>query len=231
MAYFADGLSHSAFTGIAIGVILNLPYQMPALVIFAVIFALLMVYIKQKNNASMDTVIGVLSATSLAIGIMIMSRGNNFAKYSNYLIGDLLAITKPEIIALGIILVATILIYGILFNSLTLSGLGKNWTLNKKIKSNVAEIYFTIALAVIVAVSIRWVGILLINSLLILPAATGRLIAKSAKQYVWLSVALSLAAGIIGLIASFRWNTSSGATIVLILAIIYFMLSIFRKRH
>jgi len=231
MAFFADGLGHSAFTGIAIGLILNLPYSMAILVVFSIIFALLMVYIRQRNNAHMDSVIGVLSSTAIAIGLIIMSRGGGFSKYSNFLIGDLIAIGQSELKIIAIILIAATLAFCLLFNSLILGGIGSNWTLNKKISAKTAEIYFAIILAVVVAVSIRWVGILLINSLLVLPAATSRLIAKNAKQYVWLSILFSILAGIIGLVASLYWNTSAGATICLILAFLYFILSFFRKNN
>jgi len=231
MAFFADGLGHSAFTGIAIGVILNLPYPAVSVVFFAIIFALIMVYIKQKNNSSMDTIIGVFSSTAIAIGLVIMSHGGNFNKYVNFLVGDLISIQKGEIISLAIVLVATFVAFWLLFNSLTLGGLGNNWTLNKKLKAPLAEVFFTIILAVIVAISIRWVGILLINSLLVLPSAASRLVAKNSKSYVGFSIIFAMLAGVIGLIASLYFNTSSGATIVLVMAVFYFVVSLVKRRQ
>lgn len=230
MAFFADGLGHSAFTGIGIGVILNLPFPTASLIFFSVLFALIMIYIKQKNNASMDTIIGVFSSTAIAVGLVLMSRGGNFNKYTNFLVGDLIAIQKQELIMLSVVLVASIIAFCLLFNSLTLGGLGTSWTINKKLKSNVAEIFFTILLAVIVAISIRWVGILLINSLLVLPSAAAKLIARNSKQYVLFSIGLAIIAGFLGLIASLSFDTSAGATIVLVLAAFYFGLSIFAHK-
>jgi zinc transport system permease protein len=230
MAFFADGLGHSAFTGIAIGILLNLPHPTISLIFFSIIFALIMVYNKQKNNASMDTIIGVFSSTAIAFGLILMSTNGNLNKYSNFLVGDLIAIQKSEIIMLFFVLIATFFSFCLLFNSLTLGGLGNNWTVNKKLKSPVAEIFFTILLAIIVAISIRWVGILLINSLLVLPGATSRLVAKNSKQYVLISVVVALLAGITGLVASLFLNTSSGATIVLVLALFYFIFSPFVRK-
>ena len=104
MAYFSDALGHSALTGIAVGVVFGVGDTSLSMVIFAIIFALLLNKIGSMNMASTDTIISVFSSCSVAIGLAILSKGGNFSKYSSILVGDVLSITKKEILYLVIIL-------------------------------------------------------------------------------------------------------------------------------
>ena len=101
MAFFSDSLGHGAFTGIAIGVLLGVISPLVSLVAFSIIFSLLITYIKSKSTASTDTIIGVFSSTAIAAGLMMMSYGGGFNKFSAYLIGDLLSITPEDLMALA----------------------------------------------------------------------------------------------------------------------------------
>ena len=111
MAYFSDALGHSALTGIAAGVVFGMQETTISMVIFAVLFALLLNKISSSNMASTDTVISVFSSCSVAIGLAILSAGGNFSKYSAILVGDILSITRTEIIYLVVIFVVTILFW------------------------------------------------------------------------------------------------------------------------
>jgi len=103
MAFFSDSLGHGAFTGIALGAILGLSSPLFSLAAFSVIFALFITYIKNRSNASTDTVIGVFSSTAIAAGLMIMSRGGSFNKFSAYLIGDILSVAPEDLAALAMV--------------------------------------------------------------------------------------------------------------------------------
>ena len=96
MAFFSDSLGHAAFTGIAIGALAGIMSPMVSLIVFSVIFALLITYIKNTSSASADTVIGVFSSVGIALGLMLMSYGGGFNKFSRYLIGDILSITPED---------------------------------------------------------------------------------------------------------------------------------------
>ena len=109
MAYFSDALGHSALTGIAVGVVFGVGDTSLSMVIFAIIFALLLNKIGSMNMASTDTIISVFSSCSVAIGLAILSKGGNFSKYSSILVGDVLSITKKEILYLVIIFAVTII--------------------------------------------------------------------------------------------------------------------------
>ena len=118
MAFFSDSLGHGAFTGLALGAILGIFSPTMSLILFSVVFALLITWIKNNSTASTDTIIGVFSSVGIAAGLMMMSYGGGFNKYSSYLIGDILSITQEEIQSLGLVLVVVLLAWGWIFNRL-----------------------------------------------------------------------------------------------------------------
>ena len=229
MAFFADALGHSTLTGIAIGVILGIPNPLWSMVGFALLFSVGILIVKNGNKASTDTVIGVFSSMAVALGIVILSRGGGFNKYSAYLIGDLLSITPGEVGMLALVLIAVIVFWVFSFNKLLLVSINESLAKSRGIKIHLMEVLFTLLVAVIVTISIQWIGLLIINSLLILPAAGARNIAINAKQYHFFSVAISLISGILGLIFSYYWGTATGATIILISAIFFFITFFIKK--
>ena len=222
MAFFSDALGHSALTGLALGTILGIADTNLSMLIFAVIFALLLNKIKRRKTVSTDTVISVFSSLSIALGLMILSRGGNFAKYSNLLVGDILSITAKEIGLLLVIFIITLLFWSIGFNKLHAVGVNETLAKSKNIKVNLVEDCFSVILAIIVMFSIKWVGILIINALLILPAATSRNLASNMREYHLFSVLVALFSGITGLIISYYSGTATGPTVVIIAALLFF---------
>lgn len=108
MAYFSDALGHSALTGIAVGVVCGIHDTNLSMVLFAIVFALLLNKIGSMNMASTDTIISVFSSCSVAIGLVILSKGGNFSNYSSILVGDILSITQKEILYLVLIFIVTL---------------------------------------------------------------------------------------------------------------------------
>ena len=221
MAFFSDALGHSALTGIGLGIILGLRNDLVAMLVFGIIWAILICVIKQSGSASADTVISVFSSTSVAAGLLILARGGKFAKYSALLIGDILAVTPGDLLWLLLALVATLALWALLYNSLLLTSVDSFLARSRGIRTRLVEIAFVVMVAVAVMLSIRWVGVLLINALLILPAAAGRNIARSSRQHAVWSVVLALFSGIVGLTLSYYLDTSAGASIVLVSALCY----------
>ena len=220
MAFFSDALGHSALTGIAIGMLLGISNINISMILFAVIFALLLNFIKNKTTYGADTIISVFSSIAIALGLAILAQTGNFNKYSSYLVGDILSITPAEILYLFITFIAIMLFWYFMFNKLNVISINKTLAKSRGINTKLIDNIFVILIAVIVMISIRWIGILLINSLLILPAAASRNVAKNMRSYHLLSVIFS---GIVGLILSYYWNIPTGPMIVIISGIIYFV--------
>ena len=133
MAFFSDSPGHGAFTGIAIGVLLGSVSPLLSLVVFSVVFALFITYIKNKSTASTDTIIGVFSATAIALGLMIMSHGGGFNKFSSFLIGDILSITPDDLSALAVVFVLGLVAWGLLFNQLLVLSINSSFARSRGI--------------------------------------------------------------------------------------------------
>ena len=230
MSFFSDALGHSAFTGIAIGSICGLGAPLWAAVIFSVVFALLFSYVRSRSNQAADTLIGVFSSTAVALGIFIATLGGgSFTKYNKYLIGDILSITPGEIGLLALVLVCVMVFWLVYSNRLTLTAIHPQLASSRGIPVQVSQTIFTTAIAVVVTLSISSVGLLILNSLLVLPSASARNVAKNTRQYHVFSVGFALAAGLSGLLVSYYWGASSGASISLALALIFAVTFCVRK--
>lgn len=222
MAFFSDALGHSALTGIAIGTLLGLKNPILSMIAFSVLFALALSYIKSKDKSSLDTIISVFSSTAIAAGLVILSGSGEFSKYSSYLVGDILSVSSNDIAFLAVLFVLIMIIWCLIYNSLLIISVNPSMARSKNIDVKFTENIFLILVAVIVTVSIKWVGILVINSLLIIPCAAAKNIAANMKNYQLISVAFGVFSGITGLITSFYLNTAAGPTIVLTSALIFF---------
>lgn len=223
MAFFSDSLGHGAFTGLALGAILGVFSPTASLILFSVVFALLITWIKNNSSASTDTIIGVFSSVGIAAGLMMMSYGGSFNKYSSYLIGDILSITPEEIQSLALVLVIVLIVWVMIFNRLLILSINSPFARSRGISVVIVEGIFAAMVAVVVAISIQWVGLLIINSLLVLPGAAARNIAQSIKQYHLFSVAFAMLAGVSGLVLAYYFNMAAGATIVVLAAGIFFI--------
>lgn len=231
MAFFSDSLGHSALTGIAIGAVLGITDTTLSMICFAVIFALLLNKIAQKSTASTDTLISVFSSASMALGLAILSKGGNFSKYSSLLVGDILSITKKEIGYLVLIFAVTLIFWCAAFNRLCAQSVNVTLAKSKHIHVKALENLFSILIALIVMLSIKWIGILLINALLILPAASSRNISQNMREYHFFSVVFSLFSGVLGLFVSYYTNVATGPMIVIIAAVIYFATYFYGRRY
>lgn len=231
MAFFSDALGHGAFTGLVIGALCGLASPMYAAVVFSLVFSVLVSFVKYKAKMQSDTVIGVFTSLSIALGIFLSTLGGrSFAKMNKYLIGDILSITPGEIGTVAIVFLAVVVIWIFLLNRLFLSSVNASLAASRGINVFATECIFSAIVAVIVTISMGWVGLLVINSFLVLPAASARNVTKSISSYHLVSVLLSLFAGIAGLLTSYYAGTASGSTIILFSSAIFLFTFIFRKK-
>lgn len=230
MAFFSDSLGHGAFTGIALGVLFGVVSPLVSLVVFSILFALCITYIKNKSTASTDTIIGVFSSTAIALGLMIMTSGGGFNKFSSFLIGDVLSITEEDLQALAVVFVLVLAGWAFLYNKLLVLSINSSFARSRGIATFWVEGLFAAILAVVVSISIQWVGILIINALLVLPAAAARNVTNNVKQYHAVSVSLALITGVSGLILAYYFNMAAGATIVVLSSLVFFVTIVLKTR-
>lgn len=230
MSFFSDALGHSAFTGIAIGCICGLSAPTWAAVIFSLLFSLLFSYVRSRSNQAADTLIGVFSSAAVALGIFVATwGGGSFTKYNKYLIGDILSVTPAEIGVLALVLLAVVALWLLFSNKLTLTVVHPQLASSRGISTAWMSTLFSAAIAVVVTLTISSVGLLILNSLLVLPGASARNVAKNMRQYHIFSVLFALLAGICGLVASYYFGGSAGAAISLTLTMIFTICFCFRK--
>ncbi len=232
MAFFSDAIGHSALTGIAIGVLLGIREPTVAMVLFALALGFSIITVKIKGKSSADTIIGVFSSTAVALGIVLLSATGNFSKYQRYLVGDILSIRPQEILMLLVSGVLLLVVWIFFYNKMLLTNLHTSFAKSRGVKTFWMEQVFALLTAAIVTVSIRWTGLLVINSMLVLPAAASRMVSKSSRSYLLTAVLVSFVSGIAGLCVSYYIGSASGATIVLANAAAFaicFVVSLVRK--
>ena len=230
MSFFSDALGHSAFTGIAIGIICGVAAPIWAAVAFSVVFALLFSFVRSRSNQAADTLIGVFSSSAVALGIFVATvGGGSFTRYNKYLIGDILSVTPGEIGMLALVLLAVIIFWVFYSNRLTLTAIHPQLASSRGIPVGLSQTLFTAAIAVVVTLSISSVGLLILNSLLVLPGASARNVARNLRQYHGFSVLFAFLAGVVGLTVSYYSGCSAGAAISLGLAAIFAVTFCLRK--
>ena len=230
MSFFSDALGHSAFTGMAIGALCGLTLPTVAAVVFSVGFALLFSFVRSRSNQAADTLIGVFSSSAVALGIFVATMGGgSFTKYNKYLIGDILSVTPEEIYLLAAVLVGVLLFWLLCANRLTLTAIHPQLASSRGIPVGLSQTILIVMIAVVVTLSISSVGLLILNSLLVLPGASARNLSRNLRQYHVFSVLFALIAGVLGLTVSYYLGCSAGAAISLILAAIFAITFCLRK--
>lgn len=228
MAFFSDAIGHSAFTGVALGVILGI-HPLLTMVAFGLFVAYAITMVKGRTGLSPDTVIGVFFSTAIALGIAIISARKGLTRnLQEYLYGDLLAISGAEVIWMGALFLGVAVYLFFAFNRILLLGVHEGFARSLGVRGRMLEISFSLVVALVVTTAIRAVGILLVTALLVVPAAAARNVARGAAEAFWIAIAVSLASGIAGIAASYHLDTATGATIVLFASAFFALTAAFR---
>jgi len=215
MAFFSDAIGHSAFTGVALGVLLGVSpsWTMAA---FGVLVAVAIVLVRGRTDLSTDTVVGVFFSTVVALGIAVISREKGLTRnLQAFLYGDPLAVTDAELAGMALLLLLVAVYLSLLYNRILLLGIDEGFARTKAVPVRAVEISFAVAVALVVTAAIRTVGILLVTALLVIPAASARNVARGAASALWVSVGIALLSGFAGIVASWHLDTATGATVVL----------------
>lgn len=229
MAFFSDCIGHSALSGIAIGALIGIADPIWSMLVFSAALAIGVTLLRHYGSASSDSVIGIVMSFTVALGIVILSRGGGFNKYSRFLIGDILSITQTEILCLIAVAIIFIVLWLVYFNRIFLVSINTSLARSRRMSVWTIQGLFAVITALIVTISIQWIGILVINAMLILPASAARNMTKTTAGYLWLAAGINVISGISGLAASYYLSTATGATIVLF-AMAFYMLSLVIKK-
>ena len=228
MAFFSDAIGHSAFTGVALGLILGIsPHWSVAA--FGAVVAVSIVLVRGRTGLSADTVTGVFFSAIVALGIMIISRERGLTRnLQAFLYGDPLAVTDSELAWMAALLLLVAAWLALFYNRILLLGIHEGFARAKGVPVRSVEISFALVVALVVTAAIRAVGILLVTALLVIPAASARNVARSAVPGLWISVGIALLSGVSGIVASWYLDTATGATVVLAAACCFALTALYR---
>ena len=230
LSYFGDTLSHSALLGVTIAYSFSINISLSVFIVSGVI-ALLLLSLQKRTQLPGDALLGLLSHSTLAVGLVIIGLLSSIRfDLMGLLFGDILAVTIEDIF---IIWFGGLIILGILFfiwKSLFAATVSYDLAAAEGMKPDVSNFIFTILLAGVIAISIKMIGVLLITGLLLIPAAMARNISNNPLQMIIFSVLGGILSVIIGLFSSLEFNTASGPSIV-VAALILFVLSLLPLRR
>ena len=229
MSFYSDAISHSAFTGVALGILSGIS-PVFTMILFGLFVGAVIVRVRRSSTLSVDTIIGVAFSTSVALGIVIISAKRGLTRsLHGFIYGDVLAVTEGEVAIMFVLGLAVAFFTIYLYNHLIMMAINESVAKTKGINATIYEYLFSIMLALVVCLSIRVVGILLVTALIIVPAAAGRTLSRNVGELFWISILTSIVAAMGGLIFSYYWDTATGATMVLFCALLFFMAQLLRS--
>ena len=226
MAYFGDSLAHSALLGVALGLVLGISTNLGTIIICS-IFAIVLIWLQQKKILATDTLLGILAHSALSVGMVTLSLLEKSVDLHSYLFGDILAVNSSEIyyILFGGFFVLIFLYFN--WSSFVLMTIDEKLARAEGINVVVNQLLIMLLMTIVVAVSFKIVGLLLITSLLIIPAASARQLTHSPELMAVVSSVLAVFAVILGILGSIYLDTPSGPSIVVMSALIFVIVSIF----
>ena len=233
MAYFGDTLAHSALLGVALAVSTEL-VPIIGVVFIGVVLAALLFWLEQRRELSADTLLGILSHSALALGLIVFSLLQTRVPGIDlmaYLFGDILAVNPTEIAWMYVGAVFILAVFVGMWRPLIAISINEDMARIDGTNVQLVRFVFMLLLAMVIAAAIKVVGILLVTAMLIIPAASARAFSNTPVQMVLLSLMIAVAAVVVGLGASFYQDLPAGPAIVVATALAFFLSRIPRSRY
>jgi len=230
MAFFGETLSHSALLGIVLGLLLGISTHISVIVI-SIALAIGISQLQKKRELSNDTLLGIFAHTALSLGLICLSLMESVqVDLMGYLFGDVLAVTQHELFWIAAIDLGVLTTLFFIWRPLLALSIHEELAQVEGVPTARIQLIFMLLIAIVIAVAIKIVGILLITSLLIIPAAAARKVANSPEQMALFATAIAAMSVSFGLWGSLQWDTPTGPSIV-ISATLIFLISQLRKSH
>ena len=216
LSFFSDALGHSALLGITLGILIGVN---PTLVLipFAVVFAILVNQLVERSSLPTDALLNIVYSSSLAAAILFLSLVESYrGGIRQLLFGDILGVSSLDLIVIGILLAAALIYLSLSMRAQVLLTLNQDLAGAVGVQTRWHRLAFIVVLAVVVAVSIKAVGVLLISAFVVIPSCAGRLLCRRFPIYVFVSSILGGTCALLGLLASGLTNLPSGPSVVMV---------------
>jgi zinc transport system permease protein len=228
LAFFSTAIGQAALTGLTLGLLAGEPIQAPyaGMFGFCVAAAIVMVYVKRRSHLPPDTLVGVFMALSLGLGVCLLvaaTKQFNIHQIEAVMFGSLLTVTDVDLLLLALVGAAILAALARYYNALVLDGLGRPLARAAGVDTTFVEYLFVVLLTLAIVVSLKIVGALLVEALVVVPAAAARNLARGARGYLGWSVASALVTGFAGVFLSTRFRVPTGGAVVLALAACFFL--------
>jgi zinc transport system permease protein len=221
LSFIGVGISHSAFGGVAIGVLLGIE-PIFAAALFSIIIAWAIGWLSRKGRLHEDTAIGILFSSAMALGVALISLSTTYqVDLFGYLFGNILAASPRDLWVLAGITLAVFTAISLLFKELLFIAFDEEVARANGLPVTPLNFLLLTCLALTVVAAMRVVGLILVEALLVIPAAIGFQLARGYRGMFWISAASAVAAAVAGLLISYVFNVAAGATIVLVLALLF----------
>jgi zinc transport system permease protein len=235
LAFFSTALGQAALTGLTLGLLAGEPISAPYAGMFGFCLgsAILMVYVKRRSRLPADTLIGVFMALTLGLGICLLvaaTRQFNIHQIEAVMFGSLLTVTDTDLLLLALAAAGVLAVLARYYNALLLDSLGRPLAGAEGVDTAFVEYLFVVLLTVAIVVSLKVIGALLVEALVVVPAAAARNLARSTRGYLAWSVASALVTGVAGIFFSTRFRVPTGGAVVLALAVCFFLTLAFGAR-
>jgi zinc transport system permease protein len=231
MSFIGAGISHAAFGGVAIGFFTGINPTITA-IIYCIAVAIGIELVSRKGNVSEDVSIGIFFASSMALGIVLVSLSKEYnVDLFGYLFGNILAITDREVLLSLIVAVLVIGVIILFLKEIFLTTYNEEIARVSGIPVRVINILFLIALSVSIVISIKIVGIILISALLVIPGATAQLFAKNLYLMIVISCGVAVLSTVLGLFLSYEFDIAPGGSIVLTATTLFLTALLFKRRQ
>jgi len=229
MAFFSHAIAHISLTGVAIGFLVNVN-PLATAIGFAVVTGMLIPPLIEKSKLSVDTVIGILLAASMSLGVVLLGFVKGYKPdLISYLFGDILAVSSKDLYITITLAAFSIVLMYFIFNEISTISFDEDWAKISGIKVKYFNYLFILLLSLIIVISIKIVGIILVSALVIVPGAAAINIAKNFRETFIYSIIIGVLGSFVGIIASYFLNIPTGPSIVLTISIM-FILTLRRRK-
>ncbi|UTA47773.1 zinc ABC transporter permease subunit ZnuB [Simiduia sp. 21SJ11W-1] len=230
MAYFGDTLAHSALLGVVFGLLLDVNINL-AVSLGCLILAALLVLLQQTRVLATDTLLGILSHTTLALGLVCISVfGDTRVDLMAYLFGDLLTASATDVITIAAVAALVLGLIGYFWRPLIAITVHEELARVEGVKVEAVRMLLMLAMALVIAIAMKVVGVLLITALLIIPAAAARRLSQTPETMALTASGLGLIAVTLGLVSSYYWDSPAGPSVVLGASLLFALTLLKRQR-
>lgn len=221
MAYFGDTLAHSALLGVALGFVMGISPNL-SVVIIAILMAILLLALQNRKQLAVDTLLGILAHSALSFGLVVISFQESVrVDLMGYLFGDILAVTVTDLIWIwggGLVVIASLIL---IWQPLLAMTVHEELAQVEGVPVKRTRLIFMLLIALVIAVSMKIVGVLLITSMMIIPAAAARRFSHTPEQMALVAAVIGGVAVIGGLAGSWQWDTPAGPSVVVTAAMLF----------